>query len=88
MGRARISWLLPVWAALKFPEKLVYTSEFVVFLQGDAILLQRVFGLGITYFRTCLQLGCLIGKYGDVEVTLKHYRPIGCYLEWGEIAYE
>jgi hypothetical protein len=87
MGCARISWLLPVWVALKFPEKLVHTSEFVVFLQGDVILLQRVSGLGITCFRTCLQLGCLIGKPGDVEVTLKYYRPISCYLEWGEIAY-
>ena len=57
------------------------------FLQGSAILLQRVSGRG-AILSCASSRGCFIWKTGDVEMTLKHYRPIGCYLEWAEIAYE
>ncbi len=66
----------------------MYTVEFVVFLQDSAILLRKSFWAVLLAFELVSDLVALLGNLADIEVTLEHYRPIGCYQEWVEIAYE
>jgi hypothetical protein len=87
MDCIRIPWFLPVWVALKFPENSCIPWTLWYFCKETQSFLQRVSGRG-AILSCASSFGCFIWKTGDVEMTLKHYRPIGCYLEWAEIAYE